>query len=81
MYCSKCNNDLAACTCPDLEERFESIKTIPQLHIGIEYQARIAGHIYRRKQAGTLSSAPTTDNTPHSGTEASGAGEPVNQRN
>ena len=25
MFCARCQNDLAECTCPDLEERLDSI--------------------------------------------------------
>lgn len=26
MFCTKCQNDLANCTCPDIEERLASLK-------------------------------------------------------
>jgi predicted amidophosphoribosyltransferase len=45
MFCCKCDNDLAKCTCPDLLERLESILKIPQLYVEPEYEERI------RKQA------------------------------
>lgn len=41
MYCCKCNNDLADCTCPDLKERLESLKNCEYLHIGPGYLKRI----------------------------------------
>jgi copper chaperone CopZ len=27
MYCIRCQNDVADCTCPDIEERLRSIQT------------------------------------------------------
>lgn len=41
MFCCKCQNDLADCVCPDLAERLEKLKNIPQLHIGGDYTKRI----------------------------------------
>lgn len=50
MICTKCNLNLAKCSCPDLEERFRALQKTPYLSIGIEYQARILAHIEERKK-------------------------------
>jgi hypothetical protein len=41
MHCCKCNNEITECTCPDLKERLESLKSCEHLHIGADYLARI----------------------------------------
>lgn len=41
MFCCKCNNDLADCTCPDLQERLEKLKECKNLFIGGDYMKRI----------------------------------------
>jgi len=32
MYCSKCQNDLAYCVCPDLKERLEALRKCKHIH-------------------------------------------------
>lgn len=49
MICGKCDHDLAECSCPDLEERFDAILKIKTLHVGEEYQARIRANIEKRR--------------------------------
>lgn len=53
MICCKCDNDLAACTCPDLRERFETICKSEFLKIGAEYQNRIREQIERNEREST----------------------------
>ncbi len=50
MICCECNNDLATCVCPDLEERFNDILQCQFVHIGAEYQERIKAWIEKRKE-------------------------------
>lgn len=38
MYCMKCQNDLAQCTCPDLAERLEAINKSGHVIISPERQ-------------------------------------------
>ena len=33
MYCMKCGNDLAECTCPDLNERLARVNQSPHVFI------------------------------------------------
>lgn len=49
MTCMKCNNDLATCTCPDLQERVEAIKKCPHLYIGADYLLRIKEQAKKNK--------------------------------
>lgn len=49
MICVKCDNDLAECTCADLEERFKKILACEHIAIGADYAARIVQNIERRK--------------------------------
>lgn len=51
MICQKCDNDLAACVCPDLEARYNQIKDSEFIHIGAEYKARIEAQIKRQKES------------------------------
>lgn len=41
MFCSKCQNDLSSCVCPDLQERLRAIKSNAHLLLGREYLKRI----------------------------------------
>ena len=50
MICIKCDKDLAACICPDLEERFERISKSDYLFIGEDYKKRIREQIERNKR-------------------------------
>jgi hypothetical protein len=50
MICLHCDNDLAECTCDDLEERFKKIQSSEFIVIGLEYQAKILAHIHNRKK-------------------------------
>jgi len=36
MYCMRCNKNIINCTCPDIEERLNSLGTNPVLSIAIE---------------------------------------------
>jgi len=49
VICMKCNKDLAACICPDLEKRLEVILKSKFLHVGADYQARIRAQSERNK--------------------------------
>jgi hypothetical protein len=49
MICCNCDKDLAACTCPDLKERFERILKSEHLIIGDVYQRRIREQIARNE--------------------------------
>jgi hypothetical protein len=49
MICMKCNQDLAACPCPDLKERFEKILQSEHLYVGPDYQERIRQQIERNE--------------------------------
>lgn len=49
MFCTRCQNDLADCTCKDREERFEKLKQCQHLYIGDDYKARIQADIDRSK--------------------------------
>jgi hypothetical protein len=53
MICCKCDNDLAACTCPDLRERFEKILKSEHIVIGYDYQKRIREQIERNEREST----------------------------
>lgn len=33
MWCCKCDNDLASCTCPDIEERLNALRGNPHIHV------------------------------------------------
>jgi len=47
MWCMKCNNDLANCTCDDLQERLEKLADSPNL--SIQWCARCNKHHSRCK--------------------------------
>lgn len=49
MICIQCDQDLAACTCPDLKERLEKILKSKYLIIGDAYQRRIREQIARNE--------------------------------
>lgn len=49
MICIQCDEDLAACTCPDLKERFERILKSEHLIISDDYQKRIREQIARNE--------------------------------
>ena len=51
MFCGKCDKDFAQCECPDMPERWASIKTSQHLFVGPEYAARIQGNADRILQA------------------------------
>lgn len=51
MICGKCDNDLAACTCDDLEARYNQIKKSKFIVLGDEYKARIEAQIKRQKES------------------------------
>ncbi len=53
MICIKCDQDLAACTCPDLNERLEKIIACKHVHVGAEYQRRIREQAERNKREST----------------------------
>jgi hypothetical protein len=50
MICTQCDSDLAACTCPNLEERFQRLCQSEFLLIGSDYAQRIKKQIERNKQ-------------------------------
>ena len=49
MICRKCDNDLPACTCPDLKERFESLLKSKFVIVGEDYAKRILAQIARNE--------------------------------
>lgn len=51
VTCGKCDNDLAACTCSDLEERYNQIKNSKFIKLGDEYKTRIEAQIKRQKES------------------------------
>lgn len=42
MHCCRCNNDLAACTCPNLKERLDKLCECESIYIAPDYYKRIA---------------------------------------
>ena len=60
MWCCKCNNDLRACTCPDIDERLEKLSQSP--HLALPICPKCGRHAVRcrcKPQPATTVAAPS----------------------
>jgi hypothetical protein len=55
MFCTKCNKHLSECTCPDLKERLEKLKKVPQLLVPLpimgEYEKQAERNLNEQTKA------------------------------
>jgi hypothetical protein len=51
MYCTKCGKHLAYCTCPDIEERLNSIKDNPYVGIAVGQNIDMRRIAQRKKES------------------------------
>jgi hypothetical protein len=51
MFCTKCKNEIADCTCPDIKERLESLKDSP--YVGQAIRMNMAARALKNHPEGT----------------------------